>query len=263
LFQNGDQGFPAYADPCNGGGDDATVLAICQQQVVDAGGAPGFDFSDFGQNNSQVQAFAFGTTDLSEESAKTFTVGAVLTPNLGLGRFSATVDYYNIKIKDVIAAVGAQANLNACYGGGFPVLDAACANILRDPVTGQVVAVNTSVANQASLETSALASAVACASRNSCPGLTRSSSTTPSSAAATAAALAARFLSGSRRQPLPMTATTSLLSCGGIGSRMSKTRPSATSAPTVLPMALGPTPKSRGSATSTCPCASRSATTSS
>jgi outer membrane receptor protein involved in Fe transport len=153
LFQNGDQGFPAYADPCNGGGDDATVLAICQQQVVDAGGAPGFDFSDFGQNNSQVQAFAFGTTDLSEESAKTFTVGAVLTPNLGLGRFSATVDYYNIKIKDVIAAVGAQANLNACYGGGFPVLDAACANILRDPVTGQVVAVNTSVANQASLET--------------------------------------------------------------------------------------------------------------
>jgi outer membrane receptor protein involved in Fe transport len=112
--------------------------------------------STFSQNNSQVQAFSFGNNSLSEEVAKTFTLGAVLTPNLGLGRFSATVDYYNIKIDDVIASVGAQANLNACYSGGFPALDPACANILRDPVTGQVVAVNTSVANQASLETSGI-----------------------------------------------------------------------------------------------------------
>jgi outer membrane receptor protein involved in Fe transport len=164
LFQNGDQGFPSYTDPCNRANANPTLLEICQQQVADAGGIPntpgagGFDFTGFQQNNSQVQAFAFGNNSLSEETAKTFTIGAVLTPNLGLGRFSATVDYYDIKISDVISSVGAQANLNACYGnstvpGTFPTLDPACANILRDPVTGQVVAVDTTVANQSELHT--------------------------------------------------------------------------------------------------------------
>jgi outer membrane receptor protein involved in Fe transport len=140
-------------------------LAICQQQVVDAGGAAGFNFVGFAANNSQVQAFAFGNPSLTEETANTFTIGGVLTPDLGLGRFSATVDYYDIKIDDVVATIGAQANINACYGnpgspGSFPVLDPACANIRRDPVTGQIIAVNTSIANQASLKTKGIDSQI-------------------------------------------------------------------------------------------------------
>ena len=93
LFQAGDQGFPAYTDVCNSGpGRDAAELAMCQAQAP----AVNFVAPVFAQNNAQVQAFAFGNPGLSEETANTFTLGAVLTPNLGLGRFSATIDYYDI-----------------------------------------------------------------------------------------------------------------------------------------------------------------------
>ena len=154
LFQNGDQGFPAFTDPCvdplgpndpDGIEADPGAIAICQAQ------APAVDFSDFAQNNTQVQAFAFGNPGLSEETAKTFTIGAVLTPNLGLGRFSATVDYYNIEIKDVISAQGAQFWANQCYFGGDA---AACNRIVRDPETGQVDSIETSVVNGSSFKTS-------------------------------------------------------------------------------------------------------------
>ena len=112
LFSNGDQGFPQYVDFCNAAGRTATELAICQAQ------APLANFTGFAQNNAQVQAFAFGNPALSEETANTFTLGAVLTPNLGLGRFSATVDYYDIDIKDLIIALGAQTFLNRCVRVG-------------------------------------------------------------------------------------------------------------------------------------------------
>ncbi|HEV2043239.1 MAG TPA: TonB-dependent receptor, partial [Sphingomicrobium sp.] len=135
LFQNGDQGFPSYLDPCVT--PSAAELAVCQAQ------APGFDFTGFTQNNAQVQAFAFGNPALSEETASTYTIGAVLTPNLGLGRFSATIDYYNIKIADVISVQGAQFYINACFNGDA----AACARIQRNTTTGQIDAINTAIEN--------------------------------------------------------------------------------------------------------------------
>jgi iron complex outermembrane recepter protein len=145
LFQNGDQGFPSYTDPCNFTENPAgATLARCQAD------APLVDFSTFQQNNDQVQAFAFGNPDLKAETAKTWTVGAVLTPNLGLGRFSATIDYYNITINDVISSFGAQFFLNDCYINGNA---GSCAHVVRDPATGLVTAVNTSVLNANTFKT--------------------------------------------------------------------------------------------------------------
>ena len=149
LFQNGDQGFPAFVDPCRDPSGvaeaDPGAIAICEAQ------APNVNFDDFVQNNSQVQAFAFGNPGLSEESAKTFTLGAVLTPNIGLGRFSATIDYFNIEIKDVISVFGAQFWANQCYSGADP---AACDRVTRNQETGQVDSIVTSVANGSSFKTS-------------------------------------------------------------------------------------------------------------
>ena len=149
LFQNGDQGFPGFVDPCNDPlgieTADPGALAICQAQ------APAVDFSAFQQNNSQVQAFAFGNSGLTEETAKTYTVGAVLTPNIGLGRFSATIDYYNIKITDLVTTLGAGFQIDQCY---FEGNNAACADIVRDPASGQITAINTSIANAGTLKTS-------------------------------------------------------------------------------------------------------------
>ncbi|HVJ66613.1 MAG TPA: TonB-dependent receptor [Caulifigura sp.] len=146
LFLNGDQGFPTYIDPCNDTpGRSASALAICQAQT------PAVDYSGFQQTNSQVQAFAFGNPDISEETAKTFTIGAVLTPNLGLGRFSATIDYYKIKIEDIITGFGAGFFLNDCYFAGNT---ASCDRITRDPGTGQVTAINTATGNQGTFKSS-------------------------------------------------------------------------------------------------------------
>ncbi|MCL6683616.1 TonB-dependent receptor plug domain-containing protein [Sphingomonas alba] len=155
LFQNGDQGFPSYTDPCNAT-ETPTGATIAQCNAF----APLINFSlpssdpaSFHQNNDQVQTFAFGNPGLSEETAKTFTIGAVLTPNLGLGRFSATVDYYNIKIDDIISAFGAQFFINDCY---LNLNAASCARVTRDPATGQLTAVNSATGNQGTFKTSGI-----------------------------------------------------------------------------------------------------------
>ena len=149
LFQNGDQGFPGYTDVCNpGAGRTAEELAMCQLQ------APGVNFATYpGQNNTQVQAFAFGNPNLSEETANTFTLGAVLTPNLGLGRFSATVDYYDIDIKDYVVGLGVNQIQADCVASGN-VNSEICQRIVRDQVTGQIFSIDTTISNAGRLKTS-------------------------------------------------------------------------------------------------------------
>ena len=65
LFQAGDQGFPAFSDPCNAApAGTPNELAICQAAGVPAGRLRRASQ----QNNTQVQAFAFGNPGLSEET---------------------------------------------------------------------------------------------------------------------------------------------------------------------------------------------------
>ena len=155
LFQNGDQGFPGFTDPCNQTstrfGTPNQNTALVNQCL--AQGVPLVNLPGFAQTNSQVEAFAFGNTQLAEETAKTYTIGAVITPNLGLGRFSATVDYYNIKIDDIITTQGAGFFINQCY---FNFDATACANVVRDPATGQIDFINTSITNAGTFKTSGI-----------------------------------------------------------------------------------------------------------
>jgi outer membrane receptor protein involved in Fe transport len=140
LFQNGNQGFPAYIDPCNASNTQRDT-AFCIAQGVPAAEIPGFT-----QVNSQVQSFAFGNPNLTEEKAETYTAGVVLTPGdiLG-GRLTFTADYYHIKLMNRVAAQGAQFFLNQCYTAKDPT---ACARISRD-VAGQIDRVDTTVVNAA------------------------------------------------------------------------------------------------------------------
>lgn len=55
-----------------------------------------------------------GNPDLQEETAKTFTVGAVIQPRWIPG-LTLSADYYDITIDDAIAAVSAQDIVNSCY----------------------------------------------------------------------------------------------------------------------------------------------------
>lgn len=150
LFQNGDQGFPSYTDPCNDTPARSSGMATyCASQGVPIAG--------FGQINSQVQAFAFGNPDLQPETSTSDTFGVVIQPDwFPVGKLRATVDYYDIMIEDAIASRGAQTIINSCYSnfgvGAQATLD--CARITRDPATGQVIAVDTSRGNLTYFQTS-------------------------------------------------------------------------------------------------------------
>jgi iron complex outermembrane receptor protein len=146
LFQAGDQGFPAYVDPC---ANASPPLGCATAGGVAVAQAPGI----ITQNNAQVQAFAFGNTNLQPETADTYTIGAVFQPDwFPIGDLRATVDYYNISIENVIAGLTAQQIITDCYQNDNP---ATCTRIARDPANGyNIASVNTTRSNQASLETS-------------------------------------------------------------------------------------------------------------
>ena len=146
LFQNGDQGFPSYIDPCNQT-NPARSSAQCLANGVPAGALPGF-----AQINSQAQAFSFGNPNLSEEKAETYTAGVVFTPGQLLGGdLTMTADYYHIRLTNRVAGLGSSFFLTQCNAGD----NTACARILRDPGTGQVTSINTSVTNSATPLTTA------------------------------------------------------------------------------------------------------------
>lgn len=137
LFQAGDQGFPSYTDPCNATNTGRNA-AFCQAQGVPAAALP-----TFAQNNSQVQAFAFGQSDLQEEKAETYTAGVVIQPDwFPLGRLSLTADYYDITIRGRIQALSAQFYINGCNTSANLTSDA-CSRVFRNPATGQIDRVNT------------------------------------------------------------------------------------------------------------------------
>ncbi|WP_234030212.1 TonB-dependent receptor domain-containing protein [Erythrobacter mangrovi] len=77
---------------------------------------------------SQYNGLIGGNPDLVPESADTYTVGLVFTPTFIPG-FSATVDYFNIKVKDAIQGIGADTILSACTATADPTY---CSLINRD-----------------------------------------------------------------------------------------------------------------------------------
>lgn len=158
-FQNGDQGFPSYTDPCRATATNpagaAALRAFCTTNGnIGAGFVPAALQSTFAATNSQVQAFAFGNPSLEPEEGETITIGAVVEPDfLPVGDFRMTADYFEIELANAIVARGAQTILNSCYSnrGTTPQSAFDCQQVFRDPATGQVVGVNTTLTNSAAL----------------------------------------------------------------------------------------------------------------
>lgn len=61
-----------------------------------------------------LETLSGANPNLTEESSKSLTIGAVFQPRFVPG-LSVTVDYYNIKVSDVIVNVGAQTIVDQCY----------------------------------------------------------------------------------------------------------------------------------------------------
>jgi len=150
LFSQPSQTFAAVNDPCNGVTATSTgqfasacraIPAIAAQ--IAATGSFTYTLADL----QRIDGLIGGNQNLSEESAKTKTVGAVFTPSFvpGLG---ITVDYYDIKVTDAIATLGRNFTVQQCLLTGTPVF---CGNVFRDPNTGFLTRVNAQLINVAAL----------------------------------------------------------------------------------------------------------------
>ena len=64
----------------------------------------------------QIREISAGNPNLKPEKADTWTAGAIIQPAF-LPRFSASVDYYDIKIKDAISTLGAPTLAQGCFAG--------------------------------------------------------------------------------------------------------------------------------------------------
>ena len=81
--------------------------------------------------NTQYQGLSVGNPALQPEKADTLGVGVVLQPRF-LDGFTASVDYYDVKIHDAIGSVGAQLIVDNCFEGQ----QAFCAAITRGTGAG-------------------------------------------------------------------------------------------------------------------------------
>jgi outer membrane receptor protein involved in Fe transport len=76
----------------------------------------------------QYNTLEGGNPNLEQEIANTVTLGAVFTP-AALPGFSATLDYYRIRVDDTIGSLAADDIMNQCVATGEPTL---CGLIRRD-----------------------------------------------------------------------------------------------------------------------------------
>ncbi|AGH51339.1 TonB-dependent receptor [Sphingomonas sp. MM-1] len=129
LFDPANQTFLFIDDPCdvnNVNNGASTRRANCAALLTAAGADPN-TFRD--PNSASIPGVQTGNPDLTEETAKTTTAGIVLQPRF-LPGLTASVDWYNIKLKSAITTVTAQRLADLCVDQAT-IDNQFCANITR------------------------------------------------------------------------------------------------------------------------------------
>ncbi|MDG5494877.1 TonB-dependent receptor [Niveispirillum sp. BGYR6] len=113
LFRGGQVSFPTLnstVDPCLLSTAANYDRNFCISQGVPAGvvGTAAFNAGRPTQLQSLIQGASVVGAELKEEESKTWTVGAVLTPSF-LPEFTATIDWWQIKLEDRIGDFGGGA----------------------------------------------------------------------------------------------------------------------------------------------------------
>ena len=100
---------PGFADPCSAN-NIGTGTSFRAANCAAAGIPTTYNYS----YSQSLQLQSGGNPDLQAETSDSFTVGGVLQPRF-LPGFSASVDYYLIRVKNVITSPSAQSIVDACY----------------------------------------------------------------------------------------------------------------------------------------------------
>ncbi|HEX8191876.1 MAG TPA: TonB-dependent receptor [Allosphingosinicella sp.] len=144
--------FAGVNDPCNGttAATAGDIAAACRAipgvaAAIAANGVFEYTAADL----QGINGFIGGNPNLSEETARTLTVGAVLTPRQ-LPGFSLTADYFDIRVEDAIGTVGQDLSIEQCLLTSDPVF---CSNVFRNANTGFVTRVDDQLINVADLRT--------------------------------------------------------------------------------------------------------------
>ena len=124
------------SDPCAGAAPltNPNLAAVCIAQ----GASPGALGAIPNPTAGQANATGGGNPFLKPETSHSWTVGVVLNPRGWLPGFNATLDYYNIKIKDAINAPLSTDVINACFANitAASATDPACTSIRRNLKSG-------------------------------------------------------------------------------------------------------------------------------
>lgn len=152
-------------DPCDinssyrQGPDAAAVRTLCLAQGISPSAIDNYEFA-----NNQVPGFTGGNPNLTEEEADSWNVGLVYQPSFSnplFSRVSASIDYYNVEITNVIGAIEAFQQLQGCFNatGENPTYDPTnsyCQLFSRDPLSGNIENSIESNANLGALKTSGI-----------------------------------------------------------------------------------------------------------
>ena len=147
------------ADPCNGIDASTTgniaencrSIGAISDRIADQGA---FNLSQIETQGTKI--FNTGSTKVKEETAKSYTLGTVFTPE-SLPAFSLALDYYSIKIKDAIQLPSVSLVLDRCFNVSSGSFDQTCGgDVLRDSRSGATLEVDVVSNNEDTLETSGL-----------------------------------------------------------------------------------------------------------
>jgi len=160
TFGGGQQTYDTYLDPCDTKFGEASRNPAVAARCATAGAGAGFrqlnqvgaaiSGSSGAQGAYPFQAGA-GNASLQPETARTNTAGFVYSPSF-LPGFSASLDWFDIKIDNRITAVTATYIANQCYVANVPSF---CTSIKRN-AAGEITDLARGNANLGKLETDGL-----------------------------------------------------------------------------------------------------------
>jgi iron complex outermembrane receptor protein len=160
TFGGGSQTFASYLDACDSQFGEARVNPAVAQRCASLGVPAGFrqrnsagDFVGSGGGQTPTPFITgAGNLALQPETAVTRTLGFVISPSQVPG-LSLSLDWYNIRIANRIAAINATDTVRECYING---VNSFCDLIQRNPATGQIVNLSIGNANRGLTETEGL-----------------------------------------------------------------------------------------------------------
>jgi outer membrane receptor protein involved in Fe transport len=154
LFAGQSQGYPSASDPCSTSValTNANLNAACIRDGVPSASV---GTTKYNAGSTQIETYSGGNPDLREETANTYTIGAVFQPSF-IPRFSITVDYYHMKIDNFITSAGVGSIIRACYGdesNNYTSYDSSACSLLPRDSTGTITGAIDTLANSGGVKT--------------------------------------------------------------------------------------------------------------